>query len=177
MKLLCITIFVIIHLMMCKETRPRIQRVVSPLNQPKHSRIQIGHSVECPVWFFYNHTIKQCECFNIYPEIVKCVLNKKLFLSIISTWHIQMRVDYSSVRVFIMTRVASISLLLNLVLLNFLATTLNSMTICVAQQIKKAFCMCSEFIDSLGPSATSLKLKCSNCTNAFARYSLAIYLL
>ena len=41
---------------------------------------------------------------------------------------------------------------------------------------RKGF-LCSECIDGFGPSATSPKFKCSNCSNTFARYSVVIYLL
>ena len=69
MKSFCITAFVIIvHFTERKEMDPQEQRTTNLLSLSQRSGVQIIHSVlnECPAWFFYNHTTKQCECYNIY---------------------------------------------------------------------------------------------------------------
>ena len=76
-----------------------------------------------------------------------------------------------------MIQVASISLLVILVLLSFPAISLISMTHDMRGSASRKGTLCSECIDGHGPLATSPNFKCRNCTNAFARYSVVIYLM
>ena len=168
-----ITIFFIIsHPTECQETGVSL-RAATPLHLS--SKGQLADSVQCPLWFFYNSTTKQCECYNIYPEIVTCT-RQRAFL------HYNNYMTYSEEKgLFISTscyydasglnRSASqpgfIELPSNISELNdYMCGSAN----------RKGF-LCSECIDGFGPSATSPKFKCMNCSNTFARYSVTIYLL
>ena len=65
--------------------------------------------------------------------------------------------------------------IVNLVLLNFPATSLISMTHDMCDPANRKGILCSKCIDGYGPSVTSPNFKCRNCTNAFARYGIVIY--
>ena len=168
-----ITIFFIIsHLTECQETGVSL-RSATPLYLS--SKEQLADSVQCPLWFFYNSTTKQCECYNIYPETVTCT-KQRAFL------HYNNYMTYSEEKgLFIsnsyyydasgLNRSASqpgfIELPSNISELNdYMCGSAN----------RKGF-LCSECIDGFGPSATSPKFKCMNCSNIVARYSVTIYLL
>ena len=69
-----------------------------------------------------------------------------------------------------------INQLVCLVLLNFLPTSLAELSDYICRPANRKGMLCSECIDGFGPSATSPRFKCSNCTNAPA-YSVVIYLL
>ena len=171
--LLHITTFVIIiHFMECKETgvsaHPAIYR---------RSKMQLADSGQCPLWFLYNSTTRQCECYNLYPKVVKC-MKQRAFLRYnhYMTHSKEIGLSLFLGRSFYydvsgLNRSASqpgfIELPSNVSELNdYMCGSAN----------RKGF-LCNECIDGFGPSATSPKFKCMNCSNTFARYSVTIYLL
>ena len=68
-QLLCIaTIIVIIN--RCTEHKERAQWAMNPVSGSKEQL------EDCPVWFFYNETTEQCECYNMYQGTFKCIKQK-----------------------------------------------------------------------------------------------------
>ena len=177
-----ITLIIVIHTVKCQETgvNLRAQSMATTNLLPQDSKVQ---SVQCPMWFFYNSTTGQCECYsdknnvllNFYPETVKCI-KQRAFLK------------YN----YYMTHSSKKGIFLSYVFYydtsGFIEPTSQPGYIELPRNISdlnKYMCgpanrkgiLCSECIDGFGPSATSPKFKCSNCTNAFATYGIVIYLL
>lgn len=167
-QLLHVTTFVmIIHFTECKEGGV----VVQP-----HSKRHLADSVQCPVWFFYNSTTEQCECYNLYPEVVKCI-KQRAFLKYNYYMTHSKEIGLSFLRNSFyydapdLNDPASQS---GFIELSSNISELNNYMCGPAD--RKGF-LCSECIDGFGPSATEPRFKCSNCTNAFAGYSVVVYLL
>ena len=167
-----ITLVIIIHLKESKEVGERL-RSESMLPQ---KNTQAGDSVQCPMWFIYDNATKQCECYS-HNGGIKCGKNKAylehnnyltfskergLFLSYCMYFDLSAFKKVQSA-----TEPGFIELPSNL-------SELNNQ-ICGPAN-RKGF-LCSECADGFGPSATSPKFKCMNCTYAFTRYGITIYLL
>ena len=166
-------LIIFIHLTECKETGVSLR---SPL--PQDNQVQLADSVQCPVWFFHNSTTGQCECYGdntVYPKAVKCVKRKAflkydlymthssergLFLNYIFYYDASGLIQPASQPGFIE-----------------LPSNISELNDYMCGPAKRKGILCSECIDGYGPSATSLKFKCSNCTNAFGGYSVVIFLL
>ena len=67
-----IILFNIIHLEECKEIG---ESLISENILPQKRKIQASDSVICPVWFVYDNTTKQCQCYSD-NEAVRCVKDK-----------------------------------------------------------------------------------------------------
>lgn len=177
MKSFCITAFVIIvHFTERKEMDPQEQRTTNLLSLSQRSGVQIIHSVlnECPVWFFYNHTTKQCECYNIYPEIVECI-NQKAFLK----YHYYIYSNESEIILSQSYYYDGNSLNRPAAQPGFieLPSNISELNDYMCGSANRKGFLCSECVDGFGPSATSPKFRCSNCSNTFTKYSVVIYLL
>ena len=164
-----ITLVIIIHLKESKEVGERL-RNESMLPQ---KNAQAGDSVQCPMWFIYDNATKQCECYS-HNGGIKCGKNKAylehnnyltfskergLFLSYCMYFDLSAFKKVQSA-----TEPGFIELPSNL-------SELNNQ-ICGPAN-RKGF-LCSECVDGFGPSATSPKFKCMNCTYAFTRYGITI---
>ena len=156
-----------------------------PLEESKAQHVKdVDH---CPLWFFYNTTSNQCECYNsipnfngpnlAYPIGIKCV-EEKAFISYYN-YFITHSDDggfvfgytlYFDVNAQGYVRPISepgfIELPRNISELN---------DYMCGSASRKGF-LCSECIDGFGPSATSPKFKCSNCTTMSTRYRIVLYL-
>ncbi len=170
--LYCITTLIIItHAMKCQETRvnPRAQSMATNLLS------QDRKSDQCPIWFFYNSTTGQCECYSYYPETVKCIKQraflrynnymthsneKGLFLSYAFYYDTSGFIEAASQPGFIE-----------------LPSNISDFNDYMCGPTSRKGILCNECIDGFGPSATSPKFKCSICTRFFATYGIAIYLL
>ena len=166
-----IILFNIIHLEECKEIG---ESLISENILPQKRNIQASDSVICPVWFVYDNTTKQCQCYSD-NEAVWCVKDKAylvydnymtyskergLFLSYSSYFDSSAFVKYT-------TEPGYVELPINLSeLIDQICGPAN----------RKGF-LCSKCVDDFGPSATSPKFKCMTCSYAFTRYGIIIYLL
>ena len=163
------TLIIIIHAVKCQETGVNLRAQMQ--------------SVQCSLWFFYNSTTGQCECYNdknnvllnLYPETVKCIKQraflkynhymthsskKGIFLSYIFYYDKSGFIEPASQPGYIE-----------------LPSNISDLNEYMCGPTNRKGSLCSECIDGFGPSATSPKFMCSNCKNAFATYGVVIYLL
>ena len=161
----------------------RTEWATNPLPQDGEAH-QVADVVECPLWFFYNTTINECECYNSiphfnrpdrkYPNAIKCV-GQRVFISY------NYYMTHSNGGLFF-----SFSLYFN----PFgyekpvgepgfieLPANISDLNDYMCGPANRKGMLCSECIDDFGPSATSSKFVCSNCTTTYARYSVVLYLL
>ncbi len=131
---------------------------------------------ECPLWFYFNTTMRQCECYTnpITDSIVRCTADQGA----------QLRVSYC------MTHEEGGGLYLthchyfkvdanysykisddNYIILPKNVSELNDY---MCGPMNRKGRLCSECIDGFGPSFTSLGSVCSNCTDAW--YGVPLYL-
>ena len=175
------TLIIIIHAVTCQETEVNLLRAQSMATTdllPQDSKVQ---SVQCSLWFFYNSTTGQCECYsdknnvllNLYPETVKCIKQraflkysyymtysskKGIFLSYIFYYDKSGFIEPASQPGYIE-----------------LPSNISDLNEYMCGPTNRKGILCSECIDGFGPSATSPKFMCSNCKNAFAsvKYQLS----
>ena len=139
---------------------------------------------DCPLWFYYNSTANQCECYKQIPDFNgpadKCIGQKayipygyfvtyskgELFLSntVIFYEEDALAAYYSSV-----TEPDS----------GFyeLPGNISELNDFMCGPANRRGLLCGECIDGFGPSATWSEMKCSNCTTTLARYGVVIFLL
>ena len=165
-----ITLIMVIHLAKCKETGVNLR---SPVNQT-----QLAGSVQCPAWFFYNSSTRQCECYGdntVYPGAVKCMKQKAYLKYNFYMTHSSERglflcyIFYYDASGFIKPA--------NQPGFIELPSNISGLNDYMCGPSNRKGNLCSKCIDGFGPSATSPKFKCSNCTNAFGRYGIVIFLL
>ena len=127
---------------------------------------------QCPPWFVYNPTTKQCECYNSLNtnDIVKCSKEGALLrLGYCMTYEAGKGVFVSTCNYHItndhnITEDKYIRLPENITELNeYMCAPLNSKGLA-----------CSECIDNFGRSIMSRKFSCSNCKNIW--YGIPLYL-
>ena len=133
---------------------------------------QLAQVDQCPPWFFYNDTTKQCECYSNPSThgIVKCTEQEALLKFGYCTTYEEGRglsvglCNYFKVDNHETTKDNFIRLPSNISELNdYMCGPLNRKGV-----------MCSECIDGFGPSITSVGYTCSNCTNVW--YGVPLYL-
>ena len=176
-QLFCITILVtVINLTECKEAGVSLRTQWAANPPPRDNKVQLADSIQCPVWFFYDSTTNQCECYSIHPRVVKCI-KQKVFLKY------GFYMTYSSERGFIISSTiyydASGLIHKPTTEPDFieLPSNISEINDYMCGPANRKGILCSECIDGFGPSATSPKFKCSNCTSVIAKYSAVIYLL
>ena len=137
---------------------------------------------DCPLWFFYNTTTNNCECYNQIPDFNgpagKCIGQRayipygyfvtyskgELFCSYTAIFYEQDALaTYNSSK----HEPDFLKLPGNISELNDY----------VCGSANRRGLLCGECIDGFGPSATWSEMKCSNCTTALARYGVVIFLL
>ena len=139
-------------------------------------QVSLIQEKQCPFLFNYNNETKQCEClssmFDTFETVVKCA-NGRALLSYVNcmTYKEETNIlSLSSCSYFmlgdhIISEPGFIDLPDNISELNdYMCGSMNRKGI-----------VCSKCIDGYGPSVTSPKFKCSDCTNAW--YGVPLYLL
>ena len=147
------------------------------------SKVQLAYSVQCPPWFFYNSTTRQCECYDddivmtyaLYSEAIKCI-KQKAFLrySFYMTHSNEKGLSMSYIFYYDASGFIKPASQPGFIELPSNITELNDY---MCGPTNRKGMLCSECIDGFGPSATSPKFKCSNCTNTSATYCIVIFLL
>ena len=158
-------------------------KATNPLPQEGEAH-QVADVVQCPLWFFCNTTISQCECYksilhfngpdHTYPNAIKCVGQKAFIAYNYYMTHSNGQLFFSYSLYFDadgydkpVGEPGFIELPANISDLNdYMCGPAN----------RKGM-LCSECIDGFGLSVTSPNFKCSNCSTAYARYSVVLYLL
>ena len=131
---------------------------------------------ECPLWFYFNTTTKQCECYanSITDGIVRCTADQgaRLRLSYCMTYEEGGGVYLAHCHYFkVDTNSYKISENNNYIILPKNASELNDY---MCSPMNRKGRLCSECIEGYGPSFTALGSVCSNCTEAW--YGVPIYL-
>ena len=151
---------------------------------PQENRGQVSVLDKCPVWFFYNNSTGQCECYSsinyfngpesTYPNGIKCS-GQKAFIAY------NHYMTYSEKRELVFSysfyydpsgfekpagEPGYIELPRNI-------SELNDR---MCKPANRRGILCSECIDGFGPSVTSSRFKCTNCTSTHA-YGVVVYLL
>lgn len=166
----------------CKETRTQYASNRQLLNQQKSEAQQTGDV--CPLWFFYNSSTNQCEYYNsiprfngpdhTFPNAIKCDEQRVLISYNYYMTYLNGELFFSYAVYFNPDGYNKPVSGPNFIELPSNISELNDYMCGPAN--RKGF-LCSECIDGFGPSATSPKFKCSNCTTGYARYNVAFYLL
>ena len=142
-----------------------------------NSAVSLVHDDQCPPWFFYNTTIKQYECycrptFASGRLFVKYIEQRALLrYNFCMTYKEGDGVSVSHCSYFERTGGHKISEP------GFieLPDNISELNDYMCGPLNRKGIVCSECIDGFGPSATSPKYKCSNCTNVW--YGVLLYLL
>ena len=133
---------------------------------------------QCPLWFYFNTTTKQCECYSnpITDGIVRCTAEREA----------QLRLSYC------MTYEEGAGGSVYLAHCHYFQGDANAYEITEdnyvilpknASELNDYMCgpmnregrLCSECIDGFGPSFTSLGSVCSNCTGAWYGVPLLLF--
>ena len=177
-------LFIIIYCSLSVECKEASTKWTTNQLPQENEAYQVADVVQCPLWFFYNNIINQCECYNsiphfnglerAYPNSIKCV-EQSAFISY------NYYMTHSNGQLFF-----SYSLYFDADGYDKpvgepgfieLPANISDLNTYMCGPANRKGLSCSECIDDFGPSATSPKFKCSNCTNAYARYSVVFYLL
>ena len=139
-------------------------------------QVSLIQEKQCPFLFNYNNETKQCEClssmFDTFETVVKCA-NGRALLAYENCMTYKEETNILSLSLcpyfvfgdHIISEPGFIDLPDNISELNdYMCGSMNRKDI-----------VCSKCIDGYGPSVTSPKFKCSNCTNAW--YGVPLYLL
>ena len=131
---------------------------------------------QCPLLFYYNNDSKQCEClsssFSIFETMVKCVNEKGLLrYNYCMTYKEETNTVSASVCAYFKLNGHNISEP-GFISLPKNVSELNDYVCGLMNRKGK---VCSECIDGYGPSVTSSKFICSDCSNAW--YGVPLYLL
>ena len=181
-----ISAFYCIPRIKCKESKAEWATNPLPQEEEAHQEADVVQQSHCPLWFYYNTTTNQCECYNSiphghfngpnerYPNAIKCV-GQRVFISY------DYYMTYSNGGLFF-----SYSLYFDRLGYNKpvgkpgfieLPANISDLNDYMCGPANRKGLLCSECIDGFGPSATSPKFHCSNCTNVYTRYSVVLYLL
>ena len=137
-----------------------------------HVHTEESDNSQCPPWFVYNHSTKQCECFSSPSTtgIVRCTEDgAQVRLGYCMTYEhgegfYVSSCDYRTAEDHNITADRYIRLPKNVSMLNeYMCGPLNSNGLA-----------CSECLDGFGRSIVSRELRCSDCTNAW--YGVPLYL-
>ena len=143
-----------------------------------NAAVPLVHDDQCPPWFFYNTTTKECKCYGRPTfgrpgeESVRCIEQRaSLGYNFCMTYKEEDGVSVSYCAYFELTRGHKISEP------GFieLPDNISELNDYMCGPLNRKGIVCSECIDGFGPSATSPKYKCSNCTNVW--YGVPLYLL
>ena len=141
------------------------------------SYIQINSSgVECPPWFFYNTTSSQCECYRSpdTDDIVKCTKHGALLKLGYCMTHEEGKGFFLGLcNYFKLSRYRNLSSEGNYIVLPSNTSELNDF---MCGPLDRKGVLCSECRDGYGPSVTSIGHTCSNCTEAWYRVPLYLFL-
>ena len=179
MQSLCFSLLILFCCTHTTECEEDIKELASTSPLPQESTVP-----HCPVWFFYNAISEQCECYDTifnfkgpnhaYPNAIKCARQRAFIAYNYYVTHSKNEGLVFSYSFYYdanglnkpVGEAGFIELPVNISELN------DSM----CQPANRKGILCSECIDGFGPSATSPRFKCTNCTIACA-YSVVIYLL
>ena len=140
----------------------------------KSQQIQTASSNQCPPWFFYNATTKQCECYSSpsTDNIVKCTKQGALLRFGYCMTHTQGEGFFVGLcEYFKLSSFENVTKEDDYIVLPDNTSELNDF---MCRPLNRKGVLCSECIDGFGPSVTSIGHTCSNCTNAW--YGLPLYL-
>ena len=130
----------------------------------------------CPPWFYYDNATKQCECLNSFfkslrPVLVTCAYERNLL-----DYNYCMTYDEktSAISVSYCTYCTYDHNISEPGFIN-LPSNISELNDYMCGQMNRKGILCSECIDGYGPSVTSIKFRCSDCSNAW--YGVPLYLL
>ena len=141
--------------------------------QNKESLVAVQKDDQCPLWFYFNTTTKQCECYTnpITDGIVRCTEREaQLRLSYCMTYEEGGGIYLAHCHYF-QGDANSYKIAGNYIILPKNASELNDY---MCGPMNRKGRLCSECIDGFGPSFTSLGSVCSNCTDVW--YGVPLYL-
>ena len=132
---------------------------------------------ECPLWFHFNTTTKQCECYTnpITDGIVRCTADQRaqLRLSYCMTYEEGGGIYLAHCHYFkIDTNSYKISANNHMIL----PKNVSELNDYMCGPMNRKGRLCSECIEGFGPSFTSFGSVCSNCTDAWYRVLVYLFL-
>ena len=138
------------------------------------SKTASSNQTECPPWFFYNATTKQCECYSSpsTDNIVKCTKQGALLRFGYCMTHTEGEGFFVGLcEYFKLSSFENVTNKDHYIVLPNNTSELNDF---MCGPLNRKGRLCSECRDGYGPSITSMGQTCSNCTNAW--YGLPLYL-
>ena len=145
-------------------------------NLSKHKKVQTASSNQCPPWFFYNATTKQCECYSSpsTDNIVKCTKQGALLRFGYCMTHTEGEGFFVGLcEYFKLSSFENVTNEDHYIVLPDNTSELNDF---MCGPLNRKGRLCSECRDGYGPSITSMGLTCSNCTNAWYGFPLYLFL-
>ena len=142
----------------------------------KSQQVQTASSnqTECPPWFFYNATTKQCECYSSpsTDNIVKCTKQGALLRFGYCMTHTEGEGFFVGLCEYF--KLSSFENMTNEDDYIVLPDNTSELNDFMCGPLNRKGRLCSECRDGFGPSVTSIGHTCSKCTNAW--YGLPLYL-
>ena len=138
----------------------------------------IDRKVQCPFWFYFNRTTKQCECFTDprTEEIVKCdgrvALQVQLRIGYCMTHDAQGKRIYVG-HCYFKDSVEDYQVVSNNKNYIWLPNNISLLNDCMCGPLNRKGRLCSECIDEFGLSLNSV---CSNCTQTWYGIPLFLFL-
>ena len=151
-----------------------VQCPASNTDWSKSQQFQTVSSNQCPPWFFYNATTKQCECYSSpsTDDIVKCTKQGALLSFGYCMTQTEGKGFFVSLcEYFKLSSFENVTKEDHYIVLSDNISELNDF---MCGPLNRKSRLCSECIDGFGPSAISMGQTCSNCTNVW--YGLPLYL-